>query len=129
MSSVDGGAQILPTGTLSRESLRRTLNGSSPKEVETKTLRGIDAVVAWYSEPEHKAGPENLDVSEERGELEVLGGGRVAGISKLVYRWKESGEVAYVRSGRLVYTIRDGKIVRYEREAVPDEKDAGTPAH
>ena len=31
-------------------------------------------------------------------------------------RSKESGEVAYVRTARLVYTVRDGKIVRYELE-------------
>jgi hypothetical protein len=48
----------------------------------------------------------------------------------LIYTWKESGEVAYAKSGRLVYTVRDGKIVRYELEPMRDESDvSGGSAH
>jgi ketosteroid isomerase-like protein len=95
------------------------------------TLRGIDDVVNWYTGPTGASGPENLDVSEERGELEDLGEGRVGSLNKLTYTWKESGEVAYVKTGRLVYTIRDGKIVRYELEDLREvERDpGGAPAH
>jgi hypothetical protein len=38
----------------------------------------------------------------------------------LTYTSKESGEVAYVRTGRLVYTVREGKIVRYELESLDE---------
>jgi len=38
----------------------------------------------------------------------------------LIYTRKGSGEVAYERSGRLVYTVRDGKIVRYELESLDE---------
>jgi hypothetical protein len=77
------------------------------------------------------SGPENLDVSEERGELEELGEGRVGALNTLTYRWKESGEIAYVRKGRLLYTIRNGKIVRYEVENLREESeaDADAPHH
>ena len=96
------------------------------------TLRGIDAVLGWYgagaaaedAAPEDLGGPEQLDVSEERGELEDLGEGRVGSLNRLIYTWKESGEVARVQTGRLVYTVRDGKIVRYELENLADEPDA-----
>jgi ketosteroid isomerase-like protein len=101
------------------------------------TLRGIDAVLEWYGRgaaadeeaPEDLGGPEHLDVSEERGDLEDLGEGRVGSLNRLIYTWKESGEVAHVKTGRLVYTVRDGKIVRYELENLLDESDAaGAPA-
>jgi hypothetical protein len=36
----------------------------------------------------------------------------------LTYTRKESGEVAEVTTARLVYTVRDGKIVRYELENI-----------
>ena len=70
--------------------------------------------------PEDLGGPEGLDVSEERGELEDFGEGRVGSLNQLTYTSKESGEVAYVRTGRLVYTVRDGKIVRYELESLDE---------
>jgi ketosteroid isomerase-like protein len=96
------------------------------------TLRGIDAVLEWYGggaaaedgAPEDLGGPEHLDVSEERGELEDLGEGRVGSRNRLIYTWKETGEVARVQTGQLVYTVRDGKIVRYELENLSDERDA-----
>jgi hypothetical protein len=93
------------------------------------TLRGIDAVLEWYGsggavDEEDDAAPEleSMDVSEERGELEDLGNGRVAALNKLVYTRKGSGEVAYVKSGRLVYNVHDGKIVRYELEPMREDK-------
>jgi hypothetical protein len=36
---------------------------------------------------------------------------------------KDSGEVAGVKTGRLVYTVQDGKIVRYELESLDDAAD------
>src|SRR5262249_22898432 len=87
------------------------------------TLHGIDAVLEWYAGGgvADEGAPENqpaasLDVSEERGELEDFGEGRVGSVNRLVYRSKDSGEVADVKTARLVYTVRDGKIVRYELE-------------
>jgi ketosteroid isomerase-like protein len=92
-----------------------------PKGGGAATLTGIDAVLDWYTGggvadegvPEDL---ENLDVSEERGDLEDVGEGQVGSVNRLTYTSKETGEVAYVRTARLVYTVRDGKIVRYELE-------------
>src|SRR5215475_6204109 len=94
-----------------------------PKGGDPTTLRGIDAVLEWYQgggaadegEPED-ADPERFEVSEERGELEDVGEGRVGALNRLIYTSKESGEVADVKTARLVYTVRGGKIVRYELE-------------
>jgi hypothetical protein len=105
-----------------------------PKGGGRTTLTGIDAVLDWYTGggvadegvPEDL---ERLDVSEERGELEEIGEGQVGSLNRLTYTSKDSGEVAYVRTARLVYTVRGGKIVRYELENLSDEPDgAGAPA-
>jgi len=105
-----------------------------PKGGGATTLTGIDAVLDWYTGggvadegvPEDL---ENLDVSEERGDLEDVGEGQVGSVNRLTYTSKETGEVAYVRTARLVYTVRDGKIVRYELENLLDASDAaGAPA-
>ena len=99
------------------------------------TLRGIDAVLEWYEaggaadEPEDLGGAESVDVSEERGELEDFGEGRVGSLNRLIYTRKESGEVADVKTARLVYTVRDGKIVRYELESLDESEVTGDPAH
>jgi hypothetical protein len=108
-----------------------------PKRAGVTTLRGIDAVLEWYTGggagdegvPEDLGGLESLDFSEERGELEDFGEGRVGSLNRLIYKWKESGEVAYVKTGRLVYTVRDGKIVRYELENLDESEVADAPAH
>ena len=97
-----------------------------PKGGGVTTLRGIDAVLEWYvgggaadeGVREDLGGPESVDVSEERGELEDFGDGRVGSLNRLTYTRKESGEVAEVTTARLVYTVRDGKIVRYELESI-----------
>ncbi len=109
-----------------------------PKGGDVITLRGIDGVLEWYEGggavadegADDREGPEELDVSEERGELKVLGEGQVGSLNRLTYTFKESGEVAYVKRARLVYTVRDGKIVRYELEPMRDESDvSGDPAY
>jgi hypothetical protein len=102
-----------------------------PKGGEVVTLRGIDAVLEWYqgggAVADEDAGEpgdrDKLDVAEERGELQEFGEDQVGSLNRLVYTWKDSGEVARVLSGRLVYTVRDGKIVRYELEPMRDESD------
>ena len=107
-----------------------------PKRGGVTTLRGIDAVLEWYGGggaadegvPEDLGGPESLDVSEERGELEDFGEGRVGSLNRLIYTSKESGGVAYVKNHRLVYTVRDGKIVRYELENLDESEVAGGAA-
>lgn len=58
-------------------------------------------------------GSEDLDVELEKGELEDLGDGRVTTWNRQVFRWKESGELAYERHAT-EYLIREGKIARYE---------------
>jgi hypothetical protein len=73
-----------------------------PQRGAVTTLHGIDAVLEWYAgggaadegEPEGLAGAETLDASEERGELEDFGEGRVGSLNRLIYTRKESGEVA-----------------------------------
>jgi ketosteroid isomerase-like protein len=97
-----------------------------PKGGGATTLTGIDAVLEWYTgggvADEGVADDlEAFDVSEERGELEDFGEGQVGSLNRLTYTAKESGEVARVRTARLVYTVRDGKIVRYELENLSDE--------
>lgn len=97
------------------------------------TLRGIDAVLAWYEgggavdlgAPEDLAGAEDVEFSEERGDLEEFGEGQVGSLNRLIYKWKESGEVAHVTTARLVYTVDDGKILRYELENLDDSSDKG----
>ena len=49
--------------------------------------------------------------------------------NRLIYTSKESGEVAYVRTGRLVYTVRNGKIVRYELENSTSPKSQAPRRH
>jgi ketosteroid isomerase-like protein len=108
-----------------------------PKGGGVTTLRGVDAVLRWYEgggaadegAPEDLGGAESVDVSEERGELEDFGQGRVGSVNRLIYTWKESGEVADVKTARLVYTVRDGKIVRYELENLDESEVTGAPAH
>jgi ketosteroid isomerase-like protein len=100
-----------------------------PKGGGATTLTGIDAVLEWYTgggvADEGVADDlETFDVSEERGELEDFGEGQVGSLNRLTYTSKESGEVARVRTARLVYTVRDGKIVRYELENLSDESGA-----
>jgi hypothetical protein len=108
-----------------------------PKGGGVTTLRGIDAVLEWYEgggaadegAPEDLGDTESVAVSEERGELEDFGEGRVGSLNRLIYRWKESGEVADVKTARLVYTVRDGKIVRYELENLAESEVTGAPGH
>jgi len=101
-----------------------------PERGGVTTLRGIDAVLGWYGGggaadegvPDNLGGPGSLDVSEERGELEDYGDGRVGSLNRLTYTRKESGDVAEVTTARLVYTVRDGKIVRYELEDIGERE-------
>ena len=103
-----------------------------PKGGDVATLRGVDAVLEWYSgggatdvgASEDPGSSGSLEASEERGELKDFGDGRVGSVNRLIYA-KESGEVAQVRSHRLVYTVRDGKIVRYELETLDESEVAG----
>jgi hypothetical protein len=108
-----------------------------PRGGGVTTLRGIDAVLEWYEgggaadegAPEELGGAESVEVSEERGELEDFGEGRVGSLNRLIYTRKESGEVAEVKSARLLYTVRDGKIVRYELENLEESELTGAPVH
>ena len=107
-----------------------------PKGGAVTTLRGIDAVLDWYAAggagdeevPEESVDAESLDVSEERGELEDFGEGRVGSLNRLTYTSKDSGEVVYAKTLRLVYTVQDGKIVRYELQPLEESEAADAPA-
>jgi hypothetical protein len=107
-----------------------------PRGGGVTTLRGIDAVLEWYESggvadegaPEDLGGAESVDVSEERGELEDFGEGRVGSLNRLIYTSKDTGEVADVKTARLVYTVRDGRIVRYELENLDEAQVTDAPA-
>ncbi len=85
-----------------------------------RTLHGRQAVADAFVRAESSAGPENLDVELETGELEDLCDGRVGTFNRQVFRWKGSGDVAYQRLARIEYTVRDGQIARYELRVVED---------
>ena len=108
-----------------------------PKRSGVTTLRGIDAVLEWDEgggavrrRPGGSRRPRRVSTSRKSGaELEDLGDGRVGSLNRLIYTSKESGEFAYVQTGRLVCTVGDGKMVRYEPEALQDESEvSGDPA-
>ena len=83
-----------------------------------RTLRGLSEVrerLKWGSQEK-----ENLNVESEDGEWEDLGDGHVVRESRMVQRWKETGEVATIMRINLELWIRDGKIVRLERVAKPE---------
>ncbi len=117
------------------DALAEDVEWAVPTRGGLTTLRGIDAVLEWYAGggatdegvDDAVAGSASLDVSEERGELENLGDGRVGSLNRLIYT-KKSGEVALVKTHRLVYTVHDGKIVRYELENLDEPEVAGGSA-
>ena len=81
-----------------------------------RTLRGLSEVrekLKWG------AAKDNLDIELERGGWRDLGNGNVASESRMVQRWKETGEVAVTMVVREHLTVRDGKIARYERTSTP----------
>jgi ketosteroid isomerase-like protein len=84
-----------------------------------RTLRGLDEVrekLKWGSGSE----PENLDVEVEEGEWHDLGGGHLVRESRMVQRWKETGELATSMRINVDLRVRAGKIARYERIARPE---------
>ena len=87
--------------------------------VSGESLHGIDEVRKYYAGSGSGA-PENLDVEFDPGELEDLGDGHVSAVNHQVYRWKDTGELAYEREARIEYTIRDGRIVRYEAKLLEE---------
>lgn len=82
-----------------------------------RTLSGLREVrekLRWGGEKD------NLDVELEGGEWQDLGDGHVVRESRMVQRWKETGEVAAIMRVTLDLRIRDGKITRLERVAQPE---------
>jgi hypothetical protein len=83
-----------------------------------RTLRGLGEVrekLKWGNQEK-----ENLDVEVEDGEWRDLGGGHVVRESRMVQRWKETGEVATTMRINLDLWIRHGEIARLERIAKPE---------
>jgi ketosteroid isomerase-like protein len=83
-----------------------------------RTLRGLPEVrekLKWGSREK-----ENLDVEFEQGDWQDLGGGQVVSQSRMVQRWRETGDVAAVMRIDVDLRIRDGKITRLERLARPE---------
>lgn len=79
-----------------------------------RTLRGLSEVrekLKWGGEKE------NLDVEFEEGDWRDLGDGNVGSETRMVQRWKETGEIAATMIMEEQLTVRDGKIARYERRA------------
>ncbi len=82
-----------------------------------RTLRGVTEIrekLKWGGEKEH------LDVERDEGDWRDLGDGNVASETRVVQRWKETGEVASTMVVEEQLTVRDGKIVRYERRPAPE---------
>ena len=83
-----------------------------------RTLSGLREVrekLRWGAERRR-----DLDVEFEDGEWQDLGHGHVVRESRMVQRWKETGEVAAIMRVTLDLRIRDGDITRLERVAQPD---------
>ena len=80
-----------------------------------RDLVGVDEIrreLTWV-------GPsDKLDLAFERGELVLLGEGRVASDVRQIYTLKTTGEFAYTRLRRVELTVRDGKVSRYEMRSV-----------
>jgi ketosteroid isomerase-like protein len=85
--------------------------------VSGESLRGIDEVRKYYA---GSGSGGHLDVEFDPGELEDLGDGHVSALNHQVCRWKETGELAYERRARIEYTIREGRIVRYEAKLLEE---------
>ena len=82
-----------------------------------RTLSGLREVrekLKWGGEKD------NLDVEFEDGEWQDLGDGHVVRESRMIQRWKETGEVAAIMRVTLDLRIRDGTITRLERVAQPE---------
>ena len=80
-----------------------------------RSLVGLDAIreeLTWGNPPD------KLDLAFERGELVLLGEGRVASDVRQIYTLKTTGEFAYTRLRRVELTVRDGKVSRYEMRSV-----------
>ena len=56
----------------------------------------------------------NLDVDFEETETTDLGRGEIVSDFHEIYWTKRSGEFAYARDSRIVLTIREGRLARYE---------------
>ena len=83
------------------------------------TLQGIEALrQEWPRLTE--SGPDQLDVEFEMGEREDLGDGRISTWSHQVFRWQESGDLAYDRRASVDYLIKDGKIARWALTTVAE---------
>jgi hypothetical protein len=80
-----------------------------------RTLSGIEEVrndLTWASPPEH------MDIEFDVGELEDLGGDRVAVEVQQVYRMKGTGDFAYHRMLRIELDVGDEQVRRYEMRVV-----------
>jgi hypothetical protein len=80
-----------------------------------RTLNGIEEVrndLTWASPPE------NLDVEFDVGDLEDLGGDRLAVEVQEVYRMKGTGDFAYHRTRRIEVAVSDERVHRYEMRIV-----------
>ena len=80
-----------------------------------RTLTGIEAVrtdLTWAAPPEH------LDFEFDVGELEDLGGDRVAVQVLQTYRMKSTGDFAYERTRRIELTVAGELVRRYEMRVV-----------
>ncbi len=80
-----------------------------------RSLVGLDAIreeLTWGNPPD------KLDLVFERGDLVLLGEGRVATDLRQIFTLKTTGEFAYTRLRRVELTVRDGKVSRYEMRSV-----------
>ena len=80
---------------------------------DRRTLRGLAEIREKLGERSGET-LENLERDFSSGEWEHADGA-VVGRSRVVLRWKETGEVATSTDVIETVTVRDGKVARYER--------------
>ncbi len=78
------------------------------------SVHGRDAVIAMLERTSGTSEKEHLDVEFDPGELEDLGDGQISALNHQIFRWKETGKIAYERHARIDYRVSEGKIARYK---------------
>jgi ketosteroid isomerase-like protein len=85
-----------------------------------KQLSGIAAVKQYYSGD----GFDHLVVTTDQHEFQPQPAGGVRSLARQVYRWKETGEQAYVRPLETIFEFRGGKIARVEMRIIAGDEAA-----
>lgn len=80
------------------------------------TTRGQSAAREWAT----RQWQGNTPVEVEADSIEDAGDGRVIQHGRLLYRWRETGELAQTVAVRAEFTIADGTVIRWQGGPVDD---------